>query len=371
MKKILLAVSGLSPQILTESLYALAVATPTPFVPDEIHLITTSEGAERARLLLLSQDPGWYFRLCREYDLPAIAFRHDRVHVITDASGAPMADIRTPQDNSAAADFITAMVRQLTDDGDTALHASIAGGRKSMGFYLGYALSLFGRSQDALSHVLVNAPYESLPDFFFPTRDKTIIYTREGKPLDSSQGSIWLATIPFVRMRQGIPLALQQGNATFSAVVAAATQAFIAPALEICARRRNLIMPIGEVDLPPADLAFYIWLARLRLRGEGGVRCPTDGVADCVAGSAVLDIYRQLNNFGVRGHDRTEEALGRGMRKSYFEQRKSRTNKAIRLGLGVNGSPYEIVRTGIPGHYRFGLLQLEADQIVIGKPDAA
>ena len=30
-----------------------------------------------------------------------------------------------------------------------------------MGFYLGYALSLYGRTQDRLSHVLVSSPYES------------------------------------------------------------------------------------------------------------------------------------------------------------------------------------------------------------------
>jgi CRISPR-associated protein (TIGR02584 family) len=48
------------------------------------------------------------------------------------------------------------------------LHVSIAGGRKSMGFFAGYAFSLFGRTQDRLSHVLVNDPFESFPDFYFP-----------------------------------------------------------------------------------------------------------------------------------------------------------------------------------------------------------
>lgn len=49
-RKILLAVTGLSPQIVTETLYALAVGQDTPWIPDEIHLITSCEGAERARL---------------------------------------------------------------------------------------------------------------------------------------------------------------------------------------------------------------------------------------------------------------------------------------------------------------------------------
>lgn len=39
-----------------------------------------------------------------------------------------------------------------------------------MGYYLGYALSLYGRAQDRLSHVLVTERYESLRDFFIPHR---------------------------------------------------------------------------------------------------------------------------------------------------------------------------------------------------------
>lgn len=37
-----------------------------------------------------------------------------------------------------------------------------------MGFFVGYALSLFGRAQDRLSHVLVSDPFESLTDFYYP-----------------------------------------------------------------------------------------------------------------------------------------------------------------------------------------------------------
>ena len=48
------------------------------------------------------------------------------------------------------------------------LHVSIAGGRKTMGFYVGYALSLFARDQDRLSHVLVPPSLESRQDFFYP-----------------------------------------------------------------------------------------------------------------------------------------------------------------------------------------------------------
>ncbi|RMH50961.1 MAG: TIGR02584 family CRISPR-associated protein [Zetaproteobacteria bacterium] len=363
MKKILIAVSGLSPQILTETLYALARRG--AFIPDEVHLITTSEGAERARLLLLSEDPGWYYRLCRDYHLPEGAFTADRIHLLRDASGAPLADIRTPEDNGAAADSILAVVRRLSADPECAIHASIAGGRKTMGFYMGYAMSLYGRPQDALSHVLVAQPFESLPDFFYPTRERTIIYTRDGKPLDAATARIWLADIPFVRMRSGIPDALRDETLSFSAVVAAASRAFHAPQLELDPVSRTLSTPIGCCMLPPIDFAFYLWLARLRAGGSEGIAAPPEGVAEADYGRAVLDCYREVHNFSLRGHDRTEEALMGGMQKSFFEQRKSRVNKAIRLALGVQDSPYEIARAGRPGHFRFGLLRLDPAAILL------
>ena len=81
-RSILLAVTGLSPQIVTETLYALAVApAQAAFVPSEIPLITTRSGAEKARLALLSDDPGWFHQLCRDYALPPIGFAAKHIHV--------------------------------------------------------------------------------------------------------------------------------------------------------------------------------------------------------------------------------------------------------------------------------------------------
>ena len=91
-RRILLAVTGLSPQIVTETLHALAVGGEQPFVPTEIHLITTAEGAERARLALLSEEPGWFHRLRRDYALPPIAFDGDHIHILRDATGAALAE---------------------------------------------------------------------------------------------------------------------------------------------------------------------------------------------------------------------------------------------------------------------------------------
>ena len=68
-KKILLVASGMSPQVLTETLYALLHEEP-PFVPDEVHMVTTSIGKNGAISQLLAEGDGQFYRFCRDYNFP-------------------------------------------------------------------------------------------------------------------------------------------------------------------------------------------------------------------------------------------------------------------------------------------------------------
>ena len=274
-RRLLVAVTGLSPQIVTETLYALALRREPRFVPTEVRLITTEEGAEHAKLSLLHPESGWFHRLRADYDLPSIVFGPEHIHVLEDAGGRPLGDIRSPADNERAADAITDVVRDLTRDEDSALHVSIAGGRKTMGFYLGYALSLYGREQDRLSHVLVNAPYESHPQFFYPTTSSRVIYTPppHNRPYDTRDADVTLAEIPFVRLRDELPEDLKdhrEGKVRFSEAVTAAQRA-IGPAelvLDLPARR---LRAGGKViALSPLHFAFLAWLARRQKEGREG-----------------------------------------------------------------------------------------------------
>ena len=112
--RLLVTVTGLSPQIVTETVYALVVAHQPPFVPTEIRLLTTVEGAERAKLSLLHPESGWFHRLREGYALPGIAFGPEYIHVLRDADDRPLDDIRTPEDNTRAADAITDLIRKWT-----------------------------------------------------------------------------------------------------------------------------------------------------------------------------------------------------------------------------------------------------------------
>ncbi|MEO1766921.1 CRISPR-associated ring nuclease Csm6 [Thiobacter aerophilum] len=363
-RRVLLAVSGLTPQVVTETLYAL-IHQPAPFVPTEVRLITTAEGAARARLALLSEDPGWFRRLCLDYALPPIAFGEAHIHTIEDASGVALADIRTPADNQHAADRITDIVRTLTADPGTALHVSIAGGRKTMGYYLGYALSLFGRPQDRLSHVLVSEPFESSWEFFYPTRHERIIQTRDGKLADCREARVTLAEIPFVRLREGLPPGLLTGHASLSEVVAAANRALMEPHLFIDINAKSVTADGVALDLSPTELAVLLWLAERAGSGEPNV-CWQD--ADEAEG--FLAVAARLMNSMTGEYERCEKAIRERssdpkMLGEYFEPHKSRIKTAFETALGRQAAArYLIQRDGPRGHSYY-YLPLEPGQIEI------
>ena len=346
-RRLLVAVTGLSPQIVTETLYALAVGQKPPFIPTEIRLITTEEGAERARLSLLHPESGWFHELRTDYDLPSIAFGPEHIHVLKDAAGEPLSDIRSPADNTRAADTITDVVRDLTRDDDTALHVSIAGGRKTMGFYLGYALSLYGREQDRLSHVLVNAPYESHPQFFYPTVRSQVIYTPHphNRPYDTRDAEVTLADIPFVRLRSELPEDLLDGKVRFGDAVIAAQRTIGPPELVIDLPAKRLRAAGKVIVLGPVQLAFLAWLARRRKQGREWLECPSAGAPERDCAEAFLNEYRVI--IGDMGDDeRTAQRLREGMTNDFFSQTKSRLHQTLKKELGSRqAAPYLVSRT--------------------------
>jgi CRISPR-associated protein (TIGR02584 family) len=359
-RRVLLAVTGLSPQVVTETLYALTQVCRPPFVPTEIQLITTKQGADHARLNLLSTDPGWFQRLRRDYGLLEIDFDADSIHALRGPDDARLEDIRSPAENELAADFITERVRELTADPDCALHVSIAGGRKTMGFYLGYALSLFGRPQDRLSHVLVSAPFESHPQFYYPTPRERVIHTldRAQLALDCRRAEVTLAEIPFVRIRDDLPTRLLNGKSSFSATVDAARRALEPAELTIDLPGRRIRAGGEIVAMTPADLAFYSLAVRRRKGGDHPLR---RGDKD-LAGPYLAELGRIVGEMSGE-LERAEEALAEGMTEDYFDQRKSKTNSSLDEALGPQlAQPYRIQSSG-RGSGRFGLLHIDPDAI--------
>ena len=167
------------------------------------------------------EQPAMLQQLINDYQLPDIEFNESDILVVTNQQGEPLDDARTEAEHQGHGRFyyptpcnkkLKTLIRSCT--------ASIAGGRKTMTFLLGYAMSLYARPNDTLSHVLVDEPYES-SDFFYPTPYSKAIRTRIGTTEDAKEANVSLALIPFVRMRQELPSKLREGKATYTQAVAA------------------------------------------------------------------------------------------------------------------------------------------------------
>lgn len=352
-RRILLAACGLTPQIVTETLYALATQPVGRYVPTEVHLISTQEGANRAKLLLLSESPGWFHRLCRDYGLSGIQFSEDNIHVVVGRSGKLLGDIRTAEDNQFAADFITEQVRRLTSDPESSLHVSLAGGRKTMGFYTGYALSLFGRGQDRLSHVLAPEDFEFANGFFYPTIEKRVIEGKDKKPLDTSEATLMLADIPFVRMRHGLPDKLLKGSSSYSAVVSAAN--VTAGARELTIDQANcMIRAAGKVfSMPRSCVAMLSVFARRAAAGKGPLDAPTKFVDDPEWTRLYSHEYYKCEPDAEVLPKRIDKSLEKPMDGTQFSVHLSRLHKTLRNQLGLDATPYLIDDGGKrPRQYR-------------------
>ena len=101
-RRVLLCLTGMSPQIVTETLYSLAILQSPPWIPTEVHLLTTTEGARIALETLLDATHGKFWQLLKDYGLPEIPFSQDFIYTLQDRWGHPLSDIRSDEENEAA-----------------------------------------------------------------------------------------------------------------------------------------------------------------------------------------------------------------------------------------------------------------------------
>src|SRR2546423_2988326 len=132
-RRILLCVAGGTPQIITETLWAL---TKRDERMDEIRVITTLEGRRKVRQLLLDEKDGMFHQFLRDFPAAGkIKFDENCLYLLTKhGRGVPsprdpeedrLGDLLTREDNDRAADQICEIVRELTEDHSLRIHATV------------------------------------------------------------------------------------------------------------------------------------------------------------------------------------------------------------------------------------------------------
>ncbi len=365
MKFILLCLTGLNPQVVTETLYLLKKKE--DMVPDEIHVITTRTGKELVMKRLLDSSTGKFYSLCKELGISKdITFSGQTIHLIQGPDG-PLDDIRTTEDNKFAADSIIGLVRKFTSDPSTMVHASMAGGRKTMGFYMGVAMHYFGRKQDRLSHVLVNSPFETHPDFFYPPKKpENIVVLQPGKgyvSLSTRDAILELADIPFLRMRE--KLANPSYPSDYDLLVQNAQSEIDSLKkpykLVFNIQDRTISISNSKIRLTPVQAAIYHYLLMQR---KNNVEFLSPYDIDPTSIIEFLELYWPSQSERLRNI--VESIRTRSDIRSWFLQNRSRINASISRSMGIWAirEMCKIAKTGSYGNAVYGI-PVEPNLIVI------
>lgn len=366
MRDVLIALCGLTPQVVTETLWALARQRPA-IVPDKLCIITTESGKEACERLLLGKR-GRLASYLKEYPSSRL-IRCGPGSLITlkRADGQPIEDLRTQQDNLAVADQLAAVIRGLTRRPNVRLHCSLAGGRKTMGVLLTAVLQIYGRPDDRLYHVLVPPAFESHPDFFYIPMRPRLLAPHEGRRLNTREARIELAEIPYVRLRAFLSEELLRQELPFSELVSRAQRELRAlerpEPVRVDAAGGRVRVGGTTVSLAPAQARLYAAFARIKAGHCVQPQRKTCG--ECIACYQEVskanwgEVHRRLETLAegrllsptdARGEE-TSLAVGR------FRSLLSKTNRALAEGLGSErlAARYGIRSVRESGATRYGL----------------
>ena len=343
-KNILLLVTGGTPQIITETIWALACDPQhnEQWVPDEVHIISTRYGLNEVKNKLLGKDK-ILTRMKNEYaQIANLRLEDNFLHCFTDQDGNELEDLRTPEENEFAANLICEKIRHFSSDEKVSLHVSIAGGRKTMGFYAGYALSLYGRAQDRMSHVLVDEKFEKGINFYYPSKNENdFIIDRENKTIGlSKDANVWLAQIPFVRLKEAVKDKHQlKGEDSFSTVVHKINESFNDVKLKILVHSREVVINEKFVikNLAPREFAMLHWFADLRKKGFDGIVAPTKKINSKDIPPQEAKYIAQLSEQFKQYYEefKNTEDIQLDVDKQFFESVKSLLNTALLGHLGL------------------------------------
>lgn len=268
-KEILVFVAGGTPQIITETIYALA-QQPSPIYPDQIYVITTGPGKQKAIDTLL--DGGVLANLCLEYNIPSIVMNENSFITLTDGNGKVFDDIRTVEANEIAGDQVTHILRSLSAQPNSRLHCVLSGGRRSMSYFMGVAFQLFARQWDKLYHVLVSPEFGENPNFYYKPKHNQQINGRShcghNQVLNTDDAEISLIELPLIFLRDKISV-----NGTAVRDMVAQGQKHIDTAtmqlpIQVNFADRCIYIGDNSIELLPIQLMIYATFLRVKLAKE-------------------------------------------------------------------------------------------------------
>ncbi|MCF7853905.1 MAG: TIGR02584 family CRISPR-associated protein [Candidatus Pacebacteria bacterium] len=258
---VLLALCGLSPAVITETVWALAHEE-TPVRVNRVIALTTKQGRNCIRRELFKSGVWEALRKAVDATSDELIFgdTSDSMRVVPSSDQKrELDDITTVEDSAAVGDFILDNIRQVTENSDRRLIFSLAGGRKTMSALGALCMTLLARQGDRLCHVLVPAPFESpglQPKFYFPS-NQTHSYNESS--LKGRDVPVVLHDIPFIRCRDVFRREYGRLPGSFGETVDKANQILALPEVVLRPAEFSCLVDGQPVSLSEAEYAFF-WM---------------------------------------------------------------------------------------------------------------
>ncbi len=262
MKNILLAITGLTPQVVTETLFVLAVKNKIDI--DEIYIVTTSRGKK----VIEGKDnspstPDIPLKkeisaLCKKYNVKQPKFNITKNVIVAEEETRRLYDIRTDKENRLFPNKLATLLKKLTSQPQMIIHASLSGGRKSMSAHLALVMSLLARQNDKLYHIITDEKFE-FKNFYPKTEEEADALT--------------LAEIPFVKLRSVNDPVLKSGDEYFEIVQKTQERLILLgdeAKLIIELKQRKIHYKNKSVIFSPTEISIYTIFVQQKIANSGG-----------------------------------------------------------------------------------------------------
>ncbi|MHB8282915.1 MAG: CRISPR-associated ring nuclease Csm6 [bacterium] len=368
MKTILVCVAGLTPQIITETLYYYLIEKKPPIWIDEINVLTTHKGKDVIVNSLLNRKDGVFYKFLSDYNISRQKIKFNENSVIQLGGDSYIKDISTDMDSAMIGNEIVNFIKNLTIDKSTRIICSIAGGRKTMSVYLSLGLQLYGREQDILSHTLVSPDFESIKDFFYiPPVPKNIKIKDKNekiiKTINTKDAKIVCSEIIFVRLRNFLNIKDELFYDDLVNIVQKKVDYCGTKLISIDLKNRALLLGNKKVILKPIEICIYnLFLSNKK-------KCEQEFCGDCTdcymslnemrsqeSYVNLLEFYQFIYTKNSGQYERLKESLKKdGKGDDFFSQNISKINKTLKQHL--NPFEFAVYKISKVGKYnkRYGI----------------
>ncbi len=261
MKNILLAISGLTPQIVTETIFA--IYKKYDIVIDELFIVTTKRGLEVLKGKdKSSKTPKTAFdsqlkKLAKHINIKTPKFNIEKNVIVASEENLEVYDIKTDKHNILFPNKVAELIAKLTEKQDNIIHASLSGGRKSMSAHLALVMSLFARSRDKLYHVITEEKFE-FKNFFPQSKEE--------------EKALTIAEVPFVRLRS-LNAPLLKDAKSYSDLVEKTQKrlSFITDNAHLIVDllTKKIAYKENSVELTPMEISIYFQFCDAKISGKG------------------------------------------------------------------------------------------------------